>query len=154
MKKEIVIDFLYLDLHTCERCIGVSQILEEVLPELEELGYKVTLNKINVNTEELAYFYKFKSSPTIRVNGNDIQVEIKENKCKSCGSICDSEVDCRIWIYNGVEYTIPPKEFIIEEILKALIVDRPQEQEEVFILPENLKRFYKAKKYKKLKLMR
>ena len=33
MTKEIVIDFLYLDLNVCERCIGVNNVLDEAIEE-------------------------------------------------------------------------------------------------------------------------
>jgi len=71
---------------------------------LEATGTEVVLNKINVNTEELAVAYKFKSSPTIRVNGHDIQIEVRESLCESCGDLCGDEVYCRVWVYQGNEW--------------------------------------------------
>ena len=34
MNKEVIIDYLYLDLQTCDRCIGTDKVLEEVISEL------------------------------------------------------------------------------------------------------------------------
>lgn len=112
-KKRLVIDFLYLDLSVCTRCQGTDTSLDEALAEvsrvLEATGTEVIVNKINVNTEELAIKHRFLSSPTIRVNGHDIQMEVKESLCESCGDLCGDEVDCRVWVYQGKEYTVPPK---------------------------------------------
>jgi len=109
----LVIDFLYLDLSVCTRCQGTDTSLDEALAEvsrvLEATGTEVIVNKINVNTEELAIKHRFLSSPTIRVNGHDIQMEVKESLCESCGDLCGDEVDCRVWVYQGKEYTVPPK---------------------------------------------
>ena len=88
-KKEVIIDFLYLDLSVCERCQGAESSLEEALREvakvLEATGTEVKVNKININTKELAEEYKFLSSPTIRVNGRDIQMEFKESLSNLAG---------------------------------------------------------------------
>ena len=154
-KNKIIIDFLYLDLSVCTRCQGAEDSLDEALKEianvLEATGTDVHVNKINVNTKELAVTHKFLSSPTIRVNGHDIQMEFKESICESCGDLCGNVVDCRIWIYQGQEYTVPPKAMVIEGILKAVyggsLADSIAEQE--YVLPENLKHFYYVMENKK-----
>ena len=150
-KKSVVIDFLYLDLSTCTWCQGTEQSLEEALNEVSNVlkasEIDVILNKINVNSEELAIKYKFISSPTIRVNGNDIQMEVKEKKCESCGDLCGDSVDCRVWEFNGEEYTIPPKALIIEGILKSVFGgERKSNEINVYKLPENLQKFYTSMK--------
>lgn len=43
-------------------------------------GTEVKVNKINMNTKELALTHKFLSSSTIRVNGQDIQMDGVKNK--------------------------------------------------------------------------
>lgn len=150
-KRKIVIDFLYLNLSMCDRCQGADKNLEDALNEvsnvLEATGVEVEVNKINVITEELAIKYKFKSSPTIRVNGRDIQMDIKESSCKCCGDLCGEDVDCRVWTYQGKEYDSPPKAMIIESILKEVYgKNNNTVEEEEYHLPENLKKFYDAMK--------
>lgn len=160
-KKQIIIDFLYLDLSVCTRCQGTDNSLDEALSEiakvLEATGNEVIVNKVEINTADLAIAYKFVSSPTIRVNGYDIQMEVKETLCESCGDLCGDDVDCRVWVYEGIEYTIPPKAMIIEAILKAVYggyTGIPVVEQE-YVLPENLKRFYEAvEKNKQGKLRR
>lgn len=152
-KKSIVIDFLFLDLSVCTRCQGADTSLDEALQEvskvLEATGVEVVVNKINVVTEELAKQYKFISSPTIRVNGRDIQMDVKESLCESCGDLCGDDVDCRVWVYQGKEYTVPPKAMIIEALLKEVYGGSNDVQEEPeYSVPDNLKRFYEAMKNK------
>lgn len=148
--KQITIDFLYLDLSVCTRCQGTDNSLDEALSEiakvLEATGNEVIVNKVEINSEELAIAYKFVSSPTIRVNGYDIQMNVKESLCESCGDLCGDEVDCRVWVYAGQEYNVPPKAMIIEAILKAVYGGNtgvPVSEQE-YTLPENLRRFYVA----------
>lgn len=146
-RKNIVIDFLFLDLSVCTRCQGTDTSLDEALEEvskvIEATGVEVVLNKINVVSEELARKYKFISSPTIRVNGRDIQMDVKESLCESCGDLCGDEVDCRVWVYQGKEYTVPPKAMIIEALLKEVYGNNSTNvAEKEYIIPENLKRFY------------
>ena len=152
-KKSITIDFLYLDVTVCERCKGTDNNLDEALLEvskvLEATGIEVILNKINVINEELAKKYKFVSSPTIRINGQDIQIDLKETLCESCGDLCGDDVDCRVWVYQGKEFTVPPKSMIIEAILKEVYGGNNLKQEEhEYFLPNNLKKFYEAMKIK------
>lgn len=79
-KKTINIDFLYLDTTVCGRCQDTEKALDEAVSSvavvLNAAGYEVKVNKVNIATKELAIKYQFISSPTIRVNGNDIAVEL------------------------------------------------------------------------------
>lgn len=106
----------------------------------------MVVNKINVNTAELAQKYEFFSSPTIRINGQDIQLEVKESLCESCGDLCGDQVDCRVWVYQGREYNVPPKGMIIEAILKAVYGGQPPAETSSvpYVMPDNLKNFYAA----------
>lgn len=148
-KKRMNIDFLYLDLSICTRCKGTDTILDEALADvskvLEATGIEVVVNKVNVLTEEQAIEYQFISSPTIRINGQDIQLEVKESLCESCGDLCGDTVDCRVWVYQGTEYTEPPKAMVIEAILKEIYGDKNHEiVKQEYALPENLKQFYSS----------
>lgn len=148
IRNQITIDFLYLDLNVCTRCQGADSSLDEAINDvakvLEATGTDLKMNKINVNTSELAIKHQFLSSPTIRVNGHDIQMDYKESRCESCGDLCGDVVDCRVWIYQGQEYTIPPKAMIIEGILKVIYGGNlvAGVAEATYTMPENLRHFY------------
>lgn len=145
MKKRLQIDFLYLDLDTCDRCVAADGTLREALAELSSvlniLGYAVELNKVNITTRELARQYCFLSSPTIRVNGLDICGTITENGCCSCGTLCGGDVNCRTFSYDGKTYDQPPKAMVMAGILRAIYGQLPR-QEAAYILPDNLERFF------------
>lgn len=150
--KKILIDFLYLDLEVCTRCQGTDQVLDDAVADVQQIlqaaGVSVEINKVNMNTADLAIQYQFVSSPTIRINGHDIDVDVKESLCESCGDLCGDSVDCRVWTYQGVEYNQPPKAMIINALLQAVYgapVEQPaNEENESYQLPENLKKFYEA----------
>ncbi|MDF2883715.1 MAG: hypothetical protein K0R54_4277 [Clostridiaceae bacterium] len=145
-KKRVVIDFLFLDLSTCTRCQGTNTNLDEAIEDvstvLEAADFEVIVNKIHVTSEEEAIKYKFLSSPTIRVNSHDIQLEVKESLCESCGDLCGSDVNCRVFVYEGEEYTEPPKAMIIEGVLKEIYGKKDNAEKQDYTIPKNLKKFY------------
>ncbi|WP_088102904.1 DUF2703 domain-containing protein [Halalkalibacter urbisdiaboli] len=152
-KKQLIIDFMYIDLQVCTRCQGTEKSLKDAVNEvsnlLENIGYDVEVNNILVEDEEQAKSLKFISSPTIRINGEDIQLTIKESNCDTCGTLTGSSVDCRVWIYEGKEYNEVPKSLIMDAILKE--VYRTEQnllggKKESYVLPENLKRFFARKR--------
>lgn len=152
-KKRIIVDYLYLDLETCDRCIGTDNILDEVMmaitPALKIAGYEVEYNKIEMKTAEIASRYMFLSSPTIRVNGQDICQSVAENNCGCCSDISGTDVDCRVFEYNDETYEVPPKEMIAEAILNSVF---GQSDEGCscggYELPENLLEFFEGKNRK------
>ncbi len=152
-KNKIIIDFLYLDLNVCNRCQGTDQGLEEAIADatkvLESAGVEIIVNKIHINSKEKAIQYRFVTSPTIRVNGRDIQMEFKESLCESCGDLCGDEVDCRVWVYKGKEYNVPPKAMIIDAILREVYgntkkMSDNEVNKKLYQLPENLRRFFES----------
>lgn len=158
LEKIVTIDFLYLDLNTCDRCQETETHLDQAIhifePVSKCLNYKVIVNKVNVDTKELAEFYRFESSPTIRVNGMDILGAIQENLCTDCSSISGQETSCRVFKYDGKFFTEPPISMILEGIF-SVIFNREVVQlcktHEQYVLPENLEMFYSSKKKKAAK---
>lgn len=151
--KKVLVEYLYLDLQACDRCIGTDDALDEVMtvlePALQLAGYKVEYKKIEIETEEMAKQHKFLSSPTIRVNGQDICVSVKENNCGCCSEISGTDVDCRVFEYNGETFEVPPKEMLADAILKTVFGHEGSERScGGYQLPENLKRFFEGKKNK------
>ncbi|WP_428911138.1 DUF2703 domain-containing protein [Niallia sp. Krafla_26] len=151
-KKQLIIDFMYIDLQVCTRCKGTEQNLNDAINEvstlLRTIGYDVVINRILIENEEQAEALHFISSPTIRLNGKDIQLTVKENNCDTCGSLTGSSVDCRVWVYEGKEYTEAPKSLIMDAILKEVYGTNQslqEESKEPYVLPENLKRFFTEK---------
>lgn len=146
--KQLTIDFLYLDLNTCERCMATDETLKQAFHVLsgvfDTLGLEVKVNSINITSRELAEEYRFISSPTIRVNGVDICTVLVESNCADCGDLCGDSVDCRVFVYEGKEYEQPPVPMIVDGILKAIYGGQPQTAE-TYTLPDNLERFFTGK---------
>jgi hypothetical protein len=143
--KTLDIDFLYLDLNTCERCLSVNETLKEALEILssvfDTLGYRVRVNSVNIMSKKLAEQYRFVSSPTIRVNGVDICNEVKESDCADCGDLCGDSVDCRVFVYEDKEHEQPPVAMIVDGILDAIYGQKPRE-DQLYMLPDNLRKFF------------
>lgn len=150
MEKIVKIEYLYLDLNTCERCCGTDVVLDDVVsalrPVLEMAGYTVDYEKVEMSTVKDAVRYEFLSSPTIRVNGEDICSTVKENACGCCSDISGTDVTCRIFTYEGVDYEVPPRAMLAEEILRKVFACQVgQTVREAYTLPQNLKDFYRGK---------
>lgn len=148
--KKVLVEYLYLDLSTCDRCIGTDLELVEVLdvltPALRLAGYDVQYRKIEMSTADLARQYRFLSSPTIRVNGRDIGGAVKENGCGCCSDISGTDVDCRVWEAEGRTYEVPPRELLAEEIMRTVFGTQADDCRFTdFKLPENLEEFFRGK---------
>ncbi|MGH7273009.1 MAG: DUF2703 domain-containing protein [Nitrospiria bacterium] len=151
-RQRINIDFLYIDLEVCERCIKTNANLEAALSEvshfLEMAGVEVALRKILVTSEVQAQAFGFFSSPTLRVNGKDIALEFRESRCASCEACaCNGMVNCRVWVFQGKEYNEAPKAMIIDAILREVYSHRSAQESSVQSreVPEDLRRFFKGK---------
>ncbi|MFH1470270.1 MAG: DUF2703 domain-containing protein [Candidatus Micrarchaeota archaeon] len=136
-KDKLTIDFLYLDLTTCRRCQATDVVFDEALNELREELKKVkelTINKTRITSDKEAKKRRVLRSPTIRLNGVDIEkllvgkTDVTDNYCADCKGICGkscSEVTggggkCRTFEYRGKSYNSPPKEMIKEAIRREL----------------------------------
>lgn len=150
MDKTVEIDYLYLDLQTCDRCITADRALEDVIaqvsPALELAGYAIRYRKTEIATVELAEQYRFLASPTIRVNGQDICPSVEENACNCCSQISGTAMDCRVFTYEGRSYETPPAAMLAEAILRLAFAPLPPQGEACrYQLPDNLRDFFQGK---------
>lgn len=121
----ITVDLLYLDLSQCGRCNGARAALDQAIaatePALEAMGMSIETNAIHVTSLAQAQAENFIASPTIRVNGRDIQPEAHQSSCAECGDLCacDGGIDCRVWAWQGERHLAPPVPLIVQAILAA-----------------------------------
>ena len=152
IKKKVLIEYLYLDLQTCERCMSTDKVLDSVVdllrPVLDAAGYGIEYKKILVEDEATAEVYHFLSSPTILLNKEDIFGDILENDCGCCSDISGTDVKCRAFLNGDKLVDVPNKAMLINAILKKLY-EPSLKQEKPYILPENLKSFFEGKRNKK-----
>jgi glutaredoxin len=155
-RRKIDIDFLYIDLTVCTRCKGTDANLDEALTEvsriLEATGVEVSVRKTRVESEAQAKALGFFSSPTIRINGKDIALEFRESRCDSCEACAGDSgpVNCRVWVFQGQEYTEAPKAMIVDAILRevyggASSQKPPARPHKLRKVPDDLRRFFGGK---------
>jgi hypothetical protein len=148
---QVAIDFLYLDLETCDRCRDTGANLETALADagrlLEAAGAQVAVRKTLVASEEQARALGFVSSPTLRVNGRDIALELRESRCEAEACACNGGIDCRVWVWQGQEHTAAPPAMIVDAILREVYGAAAPAQPAIVPageVPENLQRFFTA----------
>ena len=148
------LEFLFLDLTTCSRCLGADRSLESALDVvrkvLQATSVELEVDKILVESAEQARALRFVSSPTIRVDGQDVALELRESSCGSeaCTDGCGDQIACRVWVHRGEEYTEPPVAMIVDAILGHVYGGAPSSgasEPEPYELPENLTRFFSAR---------
>lgn len=147
-RRKLLLEYLALDRRACDRCAQTEAALDEVVavlrPALELAGYAVAYQKREVATPQLAEEYRFLSSPTIRVNGQDVFGPVQESGCSCCGEIAGAPVDCRVFEDGGKTYEVPTKEMLAHAILKSLSA-QPSCSCGWYEFPDNLRRFYEGK---------
>jgi hypothetical protein len=152
--KKIEIEFLYLELDGCTRCRGTDANLETAIRTvqsvLEASGNIINVRKALVGSEAMVRSVEFVSSPTIRVNGRDIALELRETPCDSCTEACgcNGSVNCRVWLHGGKEYNEAPVPLIVNALLTEIYGTQNRAHPvapEKFVVPDNLKRFFAAK---------
>ena len=158
--RTLAVDFLSLDCETCRRCGGTEEALRLALDRvgglLADLGVGVVLRNVRVETAADARRTALEISPTVRVDGRDVQPDPVGTPCESCGELAgrregvddDPAVDCRSWRYRGEEYATPPVELLVEEILRAALAERAspvaRNPTADYRVPQNLRRFFGA----------
>ena len=147
---KIKFEYLFLDLNTCDRCVGTEDLLSEVIgkltPALELAGYQVTYEKKEMSDAQTAIQHRFLSSPTIRVNGRDVNTEVRENSCGCCSDISGCDVDCRVFELDGQAYEVPPESVLADALLRTIFgPPRRTTGKAAYQLPENLATFYAGK---------
>ncbi len=156
--RAIEIELLALDLNTCTRCVGSQANLEQALATVQQVlqvtGHEVQVRSILIESEEQARLHNFVTSPTIRINGHDIALETLESHCDSCTDLCgcDEGTNCRVWRYQGHEYTEAPVGMIVDALLREVYsgVSPLSEAPSVSEVPENLTRFFSSKAAKEV----
>lgn len=151
----VAIELLYLDLDVCARCRetdgNLDAAIAQVSGELEDQGFAVQLQRRHVASEADALALGLQISPTIRVNGRDIQVDWQANGCNECTDLAGGkeEVACRIWNWRGEEHFAAPVDMIVAAIRKAASeppVDAAGSDAGAGRLSEPLRRFFAGAK--------
>ena len=154
VKKILNVELLVIDLTSCARCVPTGGQLKQAVgllaPVAEALGIELKHREIVVQTPQEAKKHALRSSPTIRLNGRDIEQDIRESLCESCGDLTENNtlVDCREWHYRGKVYSAAPLALLVEAIMAAMLqIDKPPVvPQPLRVLPENLERYFANKR--------
>jgi hypothetical protein len=98
--KKMKVEFLYF-----KSCPSHKQALENLKAALRESHTNADLVLINVDSEQKAQKVDFQGSPSIRINGKDLE-----------GRNEGSNYSCRLYRINGKPTTVPSKEYILEKL--------------------------------------
>ncbi len=151
------IELLALDFSTCTRCVGTLANIEKAIDKVREVldvtARDMRIHKILIESEEQARQHNFVTSPTIRINGRDIVFDTLESQCDSCTDLCgcDEGTNCRVWRYQGQEYTEAPVGLIVEALLREISIGAPEvapDSAHYTGVPRNLQNFFKSKSTK------
>ena len=153
--RRLNVELLVIDLESCARCVPTGEQLRNaiqlVAPAADAMDIGITYRETVVQTAEEAKARALVSSPTIRINGRDIDQDIRESECESCGDLTGGgvSVDCREWHYRGQVYSAAPLPFLVEALMDAMVrIDEmptvtPEALQE---LPANLVTYFANKK--------
>ncbi|MGD2039762.1 MAG: DUF2703 domain-containing protein [Anaerolineae bacterium] len=107
MSSEPQIDFLYWE--ECPSHPAARKLLQETMAELD---LQVPVNEIEVLTDEDAERLAFPGSPTIRVNGADVDPRGAAHM--------GTALTCRVYILEGERYSpLPSKDMIRQALMEA-----------------------------------
>lgn len=114
----------------CLWCVKTKELIRKTL---KELNLKAEVEEILIDTEEKAKKHNFVGSPTVKINGKDIQEEVEKARCLPCEELAKLTnkktpfvkeeccvAGCRVYFYKGKQYPYPPKEMIKEAFLRHL----------------------------------
>lgn len=158
-KSDLLVQFLFLDEDICKPCSGTAEALDEALEitsaPLAAMGVELKVEKVHVIDKEEAVLRKLLSSPTIRINGEDIDSALTEGECGTCGDLAGGKttVNCRTWEWRGEVYQTAPVGKIVESIMDAAVSATKTQSaccsgevtEDDYVIPENLEAFFVAR---------
>jgi len=119
------IELLYI--LDCPWCLKTKELIRE---SLKELRIKADIEEILIDSDEKAKKHNFVGSPTVKIDGKDIQEEVSKGQCLPCEELAESTKEttefvkqecrcgCRIYFYEGKKYPYPPKKMMKEAIMK------------------------------------
>lgn len=125
----IIMKIQLLYILDCPWCLKTKKLIKE---SLKDLKVKANIEEILIDSDKKARVYNFEGSPTVRINGKDIQEKINKGQCLPCEDLVENsekmtkfikqecKCGCRVYFYKDKQYPYPPKEMIKETIIKNL----------------------------------
>ncbi|MEM0923976.1 MAG: DUF2703 domain-containing protein [Pseudomonadota bacterium] len=147
------LDFLFLDETICAPCTRTGRALDQatkiVAAPLAALGTRLEITRIHVASRAAAVERRLEISPTLRLDGSDIDPYRTQWKCVTCGGPAGgaTTVNCRTWHWRSETYAAAPVGLLIEAILRAALDGprKPEMPKDTYALPGNLAAFFEAR---------
>ena len=95
---------------TFEGCPDAEPTFQLVQQTVRELGLGSEVKQISVNDPDEAEKLHFLGSPTVQINGRDVEVNRRSDT---------ASFSCRMYKTPSGNGGVPPKEMIVEAILEA-----------------------------------
>ena len=118
--RDVTVEFLYLDRDACERCrrteAAVEAALSTVRPALALANSRVVLDRRHVDSAATARAVDLAVSPTVRVDGRDVQPDFETADC-GCGGT--TTIPCRVWRYRDRTHDAAPPGLLADAILRT-----------------------------------
>jgi hypothetical protein len=95
-------------------CPGYAPTMEAVRQVLSDEGLSIEVTPVEVPDEKTARSLGFSGSPTVRVNGKDIEPPSRFRT---------GRLSCRIYLENGMPQGVPPQNLIRAAIRQAAQVN-------------------------------
>ena len=116
------IEFMYYDKTSCSRCRSTDESVKKILHNLKS-AIKDTDERVIFKETRLPES-KMRLSPSILINGKDIESivgekQLKSNPCTDCCKMVGHPVQCRTFKYKGKNYDHIPKRMITDAITRA-----------------------------------
>lgn len=142
----ITVEFLYLDREKCRRCRGTAKALSEaishVAPLFEQIDVAIHRRDIHIQSERAARVNSLEISPTVRIDGQDIQPARFHSACDSSAALqetgAEDPIDCREWHYRNQRSSTPPVALFVEELLYSVVNATASRREDDYQLSSNV----------------
>jgi hypothetical protein len=147
----VVLELFALDTAACSPCVSAMANLHAAAAalsrELTGSGYIVATRVIVLEDTAHAALLGISSSPTVRVNGHDIALDVLEESCPSCSSVAGTTIDCRTYEWDGQRFDHPPVPLIVDAVHQHLVsgARRAATQTLAASQPTSVERFLNAR---------
>jgi hypothetical protein len=134
-RETVTVDLLFLDRTECDRCAGAAQALDAAVDRvaalLADLGVDLRYRQVHVESARDARRVGLSLSPTVRVDGRDLQPAAHSGICEDCTGLGEGEsVPCRRWFHDGAFHTTPPVPLLVRGILRGAVGEAGQNRPE------------------------
>lgn len=113
-----------LDTTSCAPCASAVASLHAAAVllnrELGKEGYLVATRVVRLKDADHARALGVLSSPTVRVDGVDVALELDESPCPSCSDLAGAPVACRTYEWDGRFFDHPPAALIAAAVRRHI----------------------------------